>query len=134
VRAAVGADADQVEGLRAVPGLGCRVMFEQHERGPYPRASPAQICPADSGDRGRRAGLGDHGQPAGLTTGRQPHPEVSNALPVGEADRVPPERLVGDELTERSRADPMEPALTGGNASLLLSATIVSCGGSAEPR
>ena len=103
VRAAVGADADQVEGLPAFPGLGRRVMLEQHERGPVPAGELGPDLPGRLGDRGRRAGLGDHGQVAGLTTGRQPHPEVSNTLP-GGADRVPPERFVGDQLTERRQA------------------------------
>ena len=55
-------------------------------------------------DRGRRAGLGDHGQVAGLRTRRQPHPEVSNTLPVRGAGRVPPKRFVGDQLAERRQA------------------------------
>lgn len=48
VRAFAGAGTDQVQGLRAFPGLGCRAMPEQHERGPYLRASAAQMYPADS--------------------------------------------------------------------------------------
>ena len=79
-------------------------MLEQHERGPVPAGELGPDLPGRFGDRGRRAGLGDNGQVAGLATGRQPHPEVSNALPVGGADRVPPERFVGDELTERRQA------------------------------
>jgi hypothetical protein len=103
VRAAVGADAGQVEGLRAVPGLGCRMVLGQHERGAVPAGELGPDLPGRLGDRGRWAGLGDHGQVAGLTTGRQPHPEVSNTLP-GRADRVLPERFVGDQLTERRQA------------------------------
>jgi hypothetical protein len=104
VRAAVGADADQVEGLRALPGLGRRVMLEQHERGAVPAGELGPDLPGRLGDRGRRAGLGDDGQVAGLRTGRQPDPEVSNTLPACGAGRVAPERFVGDQLTERRQA------------------------------
>lgn len=78
VRAASGAGADQVEGLRALPGLGCRVMLEEHEEGPVPASELGPDLPGRLGDRGRRAGLGDHGQVARLRTSRPPHPEVSN--------------------------------------------------------
>jgi hypothetical protein len=42
VRAAVGADPDQVQGLYAFAGLGCQVMLEQHERGPDVRSMMAR--------------------------------------------------------------------------------------------
>ena len=103
VRAAVGADADQIEGLRAFLGLGRRVMLEQHERGAVPAGEFCPDLPGRLGDRGRRAGMGDHGQVARLRTRRQPHPEVSDTLP-GRADRVAPKWFVGDQLTERRQA------------------------------
>ena len=87
------------------PGFGRRVMLEQHERGPVPVGELGPDPPGRLGDRGgRRAGLGDHGQVAGLRTGRQPHPEVSNTLPIGDAGRVAPEWFVGDQLAERRQA------------------------------
>ena len=64
VRAAVGADAGHVEGIRALPGLGCQAVLEQHERGPYLRASSAQICPADS--------VTGAAEPVWVTTARWP--------------------------------------------------------------
>jgi hypothetical protein len=100
VRAAVGADADQAEGLRAFSGLWYRVMLEQHERGPVLAGELGPDLPGRVDDRGRRASLGDRGQVAGLTTGRQPHPQMSNTLP-GRAGRVPPKRFVVDQRTER---------------------------------
>jgi len=48
VRAPVSADADQVQGLHALAGLRPGVVLEQHQGGPYLRARPAQIRPADS--------------------------------------------------------------------------------------
>ena len=48
VRAAVGADAGQVEGLRALPASGAGWCSSSTSEGPYLRASSAQICPADS--------------------------------------------------------------------------------------
>ena len=80
-------------------------MLEQHERGPVPAGKLGPDLPGRLGDQGgRRAGLGDHGQVARLRTGRQPHPEVSNTLPIGGAGRVAPERFVGDQLAEQRQA------------------------------
>jgi hypothetical protein len=104
VRATVGTDSDQVEGLRALPGPGRRVMVEQHERRPVPAGELGPDLRGRLRHPGsRRAGLGDRGQVAGLRADRQPHPEVSNALP-GRAGRVAPERFVGDQLPERRQA------------------------------
>ena len=103
VRAAVSADADQVQGLGALPGLGCQVMLEQHERGPVLARELGPDVPGGLGDLGCGAGLGDRGQVAGLRTCGQPHTEMSDALP-GRAGPIPPERLVGDQLAERRQA------------------------------
>jgi hypothetical protein len=90
-------------GSPRLPALGCQVVLEQYERGPVPVGELGPDLPGRLGDRARRAGLGDHGQVAGLTAHCQPHPELSNALP-GRAGWVPPERFVGDQLTQRRQA------------------------------
>ena len=79
------------------PASGAGWCSSSTSKGPYLPASSAQICPADS--------VTEAAEPvwvttAGLTTGRQPHPEMSNTLP-SRADRVPPKRFVGDQVTER---------------------------------
>jgi hypothetical protein len=87
VRAAVGADADQVKGLGAFPGLRCRIVLEEHEGRPVPV--------------GRGAGCSHYRQVAGLSTCGQPQAQVSYTLPSHDAQPVVPERIVGDELAER---------------------------------
>jgi hypothetical protein len=64
VRAAIGADADQIEGLHALAELGRKVVLEQHDGGPVPAASAAQMCPADSVTEAVR--------PVSVTTARWP--------------------------------------------------------------
>src|SRR5271165_4186697 len=46
--AAAGAAADQIQDLLALAELGREAMLEQHDEGPYLRASSAQMSPADS--------------------------------------------------------------------------------------
>jgi hypothetical protein len=103
VRAAVRADAAQVESLRAFCGLQCQVMLEQDERGPLPAGQLGPDVPGALRGLVRGACLGDHGQVAGFRTGRQPHPEVSDALRRA-AGPVAPERLVGDQFPDRRQA------------------------------
>jgi cbb3-type cytochrome oxidase subunit 3 len=100
VRAAVGADPDQVEGFHALAEFRGEAMLEQHERPPVPAGERVPDMPYRLSDLRRGAGLGERGQVAGLRTRSQPDTQMSNALP-GQADRVPPERLVGDHLPER---------------------------------
>lgn len=94
LRAAVGADADQIEGLRAFPILGRWVVLEQHERWPVPAAELGPDLPGGLSDLGRGAGLGNHGQVAGLRSDGQPDAQASGTLP-GRAGPVAPERVVG---------------------------------------
>jgi hypothetical protein len=102
VRAAVGADAGQVEGLRAFLGLRCRVMLKEHDGGSVPAGELGLDMRGEFSDRGRGAGLGNDGQVAGLSSRGQPYAQVSNTLPGrGGAQRVAPERLVGDQLPDR---------------------------------
>jgi hypothetical protein len=103
VRAAVSADSDQVESLRAMCGLRCQVMLEQDERGPVPAGQLGPDVPGGLRGLVRGACLGDHGQVAGFRTGRQPHPEASDARR-GRAGPVAPQRLVGDQLPDRQQA------------------------------
>jgi hypothetical protein len=51
--------------------------------------------------RGRGAGLGDDGQVAGLRTRGKPRTQVRDTLPGRIAERVAPERLVGDQIPDR---------------------------------
>jgi hypothetical protein len=72
VRAVAGADADQVEGLRALAGLGRGVVLEQHERGPVPAGELGPDLPADS--------VTEAAEPVWVTTTRWPgsRPAVSH--------------------------------------------------------
>jgi hypothetical protein len=85
------------------PSSGCKLMLEQHERGPVPAGEHAPDTSRGLGDLGRDAGFGDDGQVAGLRTCGRPHAQVSGTLP-GRADRVPPEGLIGDQFPERRQA------------------------------
>jgi hypothetical protein len=62
MRAAISAEADQVEGLRALGELGRQVMLEQHDRRPVPAGKLSRICPADS--------VTEPARPVSVTTAR----------------------------------------------------------------
>ena len=64
VRAAVGADADQIKCLRALPAFGRGVVLKQHEVRPVSRAIPAQMRLTDS--------VIDAAGPVSVTTARWP--------------------------------------------------------------
>jgi len=101
VRAAVSAEADQVQGLRALGELGCQVVLEQHGRRPVPAGKRGPDMPGRLGDGGCQAGLGDHGQIARRRADGQPHAQMRNLFPARAARPIPPERLVGDQVPER---------------------------------
>ena len=64
VRAAIGPDADQIEGFRAFLVLGGWVVLKQDEGGPYRRVSSAQMGPADS--------VTESADPVSVTMARRP--------------------------------------------------------------
>jgi hypothetical protein len=123
VRAAVRADADQVEGLGALLVLGCKVVLEQHQGWPVPAGEPGPDLAGRLGDQGSAAGLGDDGQvPRRLGRGG-PDPKVRDALPACAARWVTPEWLIGDQLSEGrqvagrgGRQGLHDPSLPGGAA------------------
>lgn len=80
VRAAISAEADQVEGLRALGEPGRQVVLEQHDRRPVPAGKRGPDMPCRLGDAGARAGLGDHGQVARLRAGGQPQAQMGNVF------------------------------------------------------
>jgi hypothetical protein len=84
VRAAVGADADQVY------VLGCKVVLEQHEGRPVPAGEPGPDLAGGPGDGGSAASLGDGGHVPRRIGRNGPDPRVRDALPARTARWVPP--------------------------------------------
>jgi len=80
VRAAISAEADQVEGLRALGEFGRQVVLEQHDRRPVSAGELGPDMRGRFGDGGCRAGLGDHGQVAWFRAGGQPHADAQRRL------------------------------------------------------
>jgi hypothetical protein len=79
-------------------------MLEQHEPGPVPGRKPGPDVPGALGDRVGGAGFGDEGQMAGLSSGCQPDAQMRDTFPARGAQRVLPERLVGDADVRASTA------------------------------
>jgi hypothetical protein len=100
LRAAISAEADQVESLRALGEPGCQVVLEQHDRRPVPAGKLGPDMPGRFGDGGCRTRLGDHGQVARLRAGGQPYAQMRNLFRVQACRRIPPERFVGDQVPE----------------------------------
>ena len=100
VRTAISAEADQVQGLRALGELGRQVVLEQHDRRPVPAGKPGPDMPGRLGDAGCQAGFGDHGQVARLRASGQPHAQMRNLFPVPASRRIPLERFVRDQVPE----------------------------------
>ena len=100
VRAAISAEADQVQGFRALVELRRQLVLEQHDRRPVPAGKPGPDMPGRLGDAGCRAGLGDHGQVARLRADSQPHAQMPNVFPARACRRIPPERFIGDQFPE----------------------------------
>ena len=101
VRAAIGADADQVEGLHAFSGFGREVVFEQHDRPPVRAGELGPDVPGGLRDGGGPAGFGDDGQVARGSGHGRPDAQVRNAFPGQAPSSVPPERVVNDQISER---------------------------------
>jgi len=97
----VGADADQIEGLLAVPGPGSGEVLEEDERGPAPAGELGPDLPGGLGDGRGRPGFGDDGQVARLRPCGQPHAQMGNTLAGHRGRGIAPERVVGDQLAER---------------------------------
>jgi hypothetical protein len=112
VRAAIGADADQVEGLHAFSGFGREVVFEQHDRPPVRAGELPPDVPGGLGDGGGLAGFGDDGQvAAGLAHGSPPRDRrASGAVGVGPfiLDQAP---VPGEQ--DGGCHDPVQPQMPG---------------------
>ena len=81
MRAAIGAGADQIEGLHTLAGLGREVVLEQDERRPVPAGELGPDPPGGLSDGGCEAGFGDDSQVAPGNGHGSPDTQVRNAFP-----------------------------------------------------
>jgi hypothetical protein len=95
VRAAIGADPDQIKGSPYPRRPQAQGSARAARRRTRTYGEPGPDVPGGLGDRGCQASLGDDGQVAGLETGRQPRAQVR---------RPPrPEQPMGNARTARRR-------------------------------
>jgi len=88
VRAAISAEADQVEGLRALGELGRQVVLEQHDRRPVPAGKRGPDMPGRLGDAGARAGPCDLNEVEIKWLETIQRPVHSGLIEVGDERRV----------------------------------------------